>query len=80
MFVNFVYLCQNFTLKCEASFKFLADSSSKSKKKIDILIGAEHYYRFIFGNVIRGKVNESITIESVFGWVLTGYYDSIVFK
>ena len=35
----------------------LADSFSKINKKIDILIGTEHYYRFIFGNVIRGKVN-----------------------
>ena len=59
---------------------FLQVLLQKVKKKIDILIGAEHYYRFIFGNVIRGKVNESIAIESVFGWVLTGYYDSIFFK
>ena len=50
----------------------LADSSPKSTKNIDILIGAEHYYRFIFGNV-----NEPIAIESVFGWVLNGYYESI---
>ena len=58
----------------------LADSPSKSNKKIDILIGAEHYYIFIFGNVIRAKVNEPIAIESVFGWVVNGYYDSIFFK
>ena len=56
---------------------FLQILLQKVKKKIDILIGAEHYYRFIFGNVIRGKVNEPIAIESVFGWVLSGYYDSI---
>ena len=31
--------------------------------KINILIGAEHYYCFIDGNVIRGKINELIAVE-----------------
>ena len=48
----------------------LADSSNSKNRTINILIGAEHYYRFIYGNVIRGRVNEPITVESLFGWVL----------
>ena len=42
-----------------------------------VKIEAEHYYRFIYGNVIRGKINEPIAVESLIGWVLTDYYDKI---
>ena len=45
--------------------------------KINILIVAEHYYCFIDGNVIRGKINELIAVEPLLRWVLTGYYDKI---
>ena len=55
----------------------VADSSSKSNNNIDILNEREHYYRFMFGNATRGKANEAIAIEVVFGWVLNGYYESI---
>ena len=47
----------------------LADTSKDKNKEIDILIGADYYYRFIYG-----KQNEPIALESVFGWILTGYY------
>ena len=55
----------------------LPDLSNSKNRTIDILVGAEHYYRFIYGNVIRGKVNEPIAVESLFRWVLTLYYDTI---
>ena len=62
----------------------IADFSNSKNRKIDILIGAEHSCRLIHGNVIRrkinvirGKINEPIAVESLFGWVLTGYYDAI---
>ena len=45
----------------------LADPSNSKNRTIDIFIGAEHYYRFIYGNVIRGKINEPIAVESLFG-------------
>ena len=48
----------------------LADTSKDKNKEIDILIGADYYYRFIYG-----KQNEPIALESVFGWILTGYYE-----
>ena len=54
-----------------------ADSSTSENRTIDIPIGAEHYCRFIYRNVIRGKINEPIAVESLFGWVLTGFYDKI---
>ena len=55
----------------------LPDSSNSKNRTIDILVGAEHYYRFIYGNVIRGKVNDPIAVESLFRWVLTLYYNTI---
>ena len=57
--------------------KLLVDSSYNKNRTIDILIGAQHYYRFIYGNLIRGKLNEPTAVESLFGWVLTSYYDAI---
>ena len=51
----------------------LADTSEDKNKKMDILIGAYYYYQFIYRNVIRGKQNEPIALESVSGWILTGY-------
>ena len=44
-----------------------ADSSTSENRTIDIPIGAEHYCRFIYRNVIRGKINEPIAVESLFG-------------
>ena len=55
----------------------LADCSRDGNKKIDVLIGADVYYRFMYGNVIRGKTNEPIAIVSCFGWVLTGFFESM---
>ena len=52
----------------------LADTSKDKNKKINILIGADYYCGFIYGNVIWGKQNEPIASESVFGWILTGCY------
>ena len=31
----------------------------------------------MYGNVIRGKTNEPIAIASCFGWVLTGFFESM---
>ena len=55
----------------------LADPSNSKNRTIDILIRAEHYYRFIYKNVIRGKTNERIAVESLLGWVLTSQCDKI---
>ena len=62
----------------------IADFSNSKNRTIDILIGAEHSCRLVYGNairrkinVIRGKINEPIAVESLFGWVLTGYYNAI---
>ena len=44
------------------------DPSNSKNRIIDTLIGAEHYYRYIYGNRIRRKINKLTTVESLF-WV-----------
>ena len=52
----------------------LAQKSNETCLKIDILVGLDYYYNFIFGNVIRGKPNEPIALESTLGWIISGPY------
>ena len=54
---------------------FLADASPDGNKKLEISIGADNYYRFISGNEIRGFPDQSVAVESVFGWVISGFFD-----
>ena len=49
----------------------LADSVGVSNKLIDILIGADHYYDIVIGEVIRGSAGP-VAIGSKLGWLLSG--------
>ena len=49
----------------------LANSSIDERQTIDVLIGSDHYWDFITGEVIRGE-NGPVAIASKFGWVLSG--------
>ena len=42
----------------------LAGTSKDLNKRIEILIGTDYYYSFVFGDVSKGKVNEPVTINS----------------
>ena len=55
-------------------FRF-ADFSNFETKKIELLIGLDHFYNFISVNARQGKLNEPIAIESKLGWVLSGRYE-----
>ena len=55
----------------------LADDSQDGNKKVDILIGKDYYYHFIYGNVIKGKLDEPVALESCFGWIISGYYKKV---
>ena len=46
-------------------------------KKVDILIGLLYYYNFMTGNIIKGKPNEPIALESTLGWIISGPYSSV---
>ena len=53
----------------------LADTSKYLNKRIEILIGIDYYCSFVFGEVLKGKVNEPVVISSLFGWILSGHFD-----
>ena len=55
----------------------LAQESNQTCVKIDILIGLDYYYNFMTGNIIKGKSNEPIALESTLGWIISGPYSSI---
>ena len=54
-----------------------ADFSNFETKRIELLIGLDHYYNFVSGNVRLGILNEPIAIESKLGWILSGRYEKI---
>ena len=45
----------------------LAQESNETCVKVDVLIGLDYYYNFMIGNIIRGKSNEPIALESTSG-------------
>ena len=49
----------------------LADCASEDRQSIDVLIGSDHYWDFITGEVIRGETGP-LAIASKFGWILSG--------
>ena len=49
----------------------LANSPMDERQRIDVLIGSDHYWDFITGEVIPGK-NGPVAMSSKFGWVLSG--------
>ena len=55
----------------------LAQESNETCVKVDILIGLDYYYNFITGNIIKGKPNEPIALESTLGWIVNRPYSSI---
>ena len=55
-----------------------AQKSNETCVKVDILIGLDYYYyNLMTGNIIKGKPNEPIALESTLGWIISGPYSSI---
>ena len=50
----------------------LTQSSMESLLNIDVLIGLDNYYNFIYGTVVRGKYNDPIALESTLGCLISG--------
>jgi hypothetical protein len=79
--LNFPVICTPFETKFDISeyphlqdFD-LADCPSDDRRCIDVLIGSDHYWDFITGEVIQGE-NGPLAIASKFGWVLSGPSDT----
>ena len=49
----------------------LADNS-QGEANVDILIGADLYWHFVTGETKRSNTCNLVTINSVFGWVISG--------
>ena len=44
-----------------------------SEKDIDLLIGSDLYWSFVTGNIVgSGKSGDLVTVETKFGWILSG--------
>ena len=54
----------------------LADNVASPRKRIDLLIGADHFYEFVSGEVIKGS-SGPVAIKSNLGWLLSGPYTSM---
>ena len=53
----------------------LADNSEGEEKKIDILIGLDHYFAFMTGEIIKGANDrEPVVMNSKLGWILSGTF------
>uniref|UniRef100_A0A5S6QJA6 DUF1758 domain-containing protein n=1 Tax=Trichuris muris TaxID=70415 RepID=A0A5S6QJA6_TRIMR len=50
----------------------LADQFPRAQAEVDVLIGLDHYYEFVGPEHRRGRKNEPIAIQSVFGWIVCG--------
>ena len=55
----------------------LADTSTNSVNKVDLLIELDFYYSFATGESIRGKTNEPIAIKSIPGWIICGTFENL---
>ena len=55
----------------------LVQESNKTFVKVNILIRLYYYYNFVIGNIIRGKPNKPIALESTLGWIISRLYSFI---
>ena len=46
--------------------------TQKKSLEIDMLIGADHLWQFQNGNIVRGKPDETVAVETKLGYVLPG--------
>ena len=53
----------------------LADSIDSQTKHIGLLIGADHYYDFIVGDVVKGNTGP-VAVKSKLGWLLSGPFNT----
>ena len=75
MFIFYLFDLTNQSTHFVSKKLFLADTSPDGNKKIEVLIGANNYSRFISGNVIRGFLDQPVAVKSVFSCVLSRFFD-----
>ena len=50
----------------------LADPFDEKHMSIEMLIGIDYYHPFFLDEIIRGKENEPVAINSYHGWIVSG--------
>lgn len=55
----------------------LADPEFNVSRRIDLIIGAGHFYSFLRDGRIRLAHNLPMLVETVFGWIVTGRIESL---
>ena len=54
----------------------LADTYQNGKEQVDILIGADYYYKIIQGEIKKGRCSDEPTaVSSKLGWILCGSFE-----
>ena len=49
----------------------LAEIGTGTTKKVDVLIGSDHYWKVVSGEIVRGSTGPT-ALKSRFGWILSG--------
>ena len=56
---------------------FVEEDELNVDRNVDILIGADFYWRFITGRILQGKKPGPVAMETKLGWVLSGPTDMV---
>ena len=49
----------------------LAETGTSTNKKVGVLIGSDHYWKVVSGEIVRGSTGPT-ALKSRFGWILSG--------
>ena len=56
---------------------FVEEDELNIDRSVDILIGADFYWRFVTGRIVQGKKAGPVAMETKLGWVLSGPTDMV---
>ena len=57
----------------------LADPFDEKHMSIGMLVGIDYYHSFFLDEIIRGKENEPVAINSYLGWIVSGSFKHATF-
>ena len=58
----------------------LADLFDEKHMSIEMLVGIDYYHSFFLDQIIRGKENEPVVINSYLGWIVSGSFKHATFS
>ena len=81
--VNFAVICSPLSLEVRTNYAHLDGldltdfDQEESDDSIDVLVGADHYWDLVTGDIARGEYGPT-AINSKLGWLLTSRISNIV--